>query len=171
MTTTLQLNRVDLGAVTGLVNAISAHPEKAQTTWSSEVSWSGAFQSEAKIRAFEPVPSDEPPTLGGSDTAPNPVELLLSAFGSCLAVGYAANASVAGIEIKSLTIGLEGDLDLHVFLGLADGHAGFSSIRATVDLDSDADADAIAELHRKVAATSPVGHTLETAVPVTISAS
>ncbi|GIF26489.1 hypothetical protein BJ973_000934 [Actinoplanes tereljensis] len=36
-------------------------------------------------------------------------------------------------------------------------------------LDTDADAAAIAELHRKVAATSPVGHTLQSAIPVQIT--
>ena len=49
------------------------------------------------------------------------------------------------------------------------GHAGFSAIRVRVDLDTDADAEAVAELHRKVAASSPVGHTLQAAVPVEIT--
>ena len=95
--------------------------------------------------------------MGGSDSAPNPVEQLIGALGNCLAVGYAANASAAGITIRDLRIDLDGDLDLHAFLGLADGHAGFSAIRVAVHLDTDADEAAVAELHRRVAATSPVG--------------
>jgi OsmC-like protein len=55
------------------------------------------------------------------------------------------------------------------FLGLADGHAGFSAIRVAVHLDTDADEAAVAELHRKVAATSPVGQTLSRAIPVEIN--
>ena len=98
-----------------------------------------------------------------------PVEQLLGSLGNCLAVGYAANASVAGITIRDLRIDLEGDLDLHAFLGLADGHAGFSAIRVAVHLDTDADEAAVAELHRKVAATSPVGQTLSQPIPVEIS--
>ena len=62
----------------------------------------GAFRSEASVRGFAPIASDEPAALGGTDSAPNPVEQLLAAFGNCLAVGYAANASVAGIEIREL---------------------------------------------------------------------
>ena len=168
MTTTVQLNQVNLGAVSQLVAAIQTHPSKARTTWGARVDWTGSFSSRATIRQFDPIVSDEPKTLGGSDAAPNPVEQLLSALGNCLAVGYAANATIAGIEIEDLSITVEGVLDLHVFLGLADGHAGFSSIRATVDLRSTADADQLAELHAKVAATSPVGHTLQAAVPLTI---
>jgi len=64
---------------------------------------------------------------------------------------------------------LDGDIDLHTFLGLADGHAGFSAIRVAVHLDTDADEAAVAELHRRVAATSPVGQTLSNAIPVEIN--
>jgi uncharacterized OsmC-like protein len=171
MTTTTdgQLNEVDLNAVGALVEAIKQDSSAAQTTWSAEVHWTGAFRSEAAVRGFAPVASDEPNALGGTDTAPNPVEQLLGSLGNCLAVGYAANASVAGITIRELRIDLEGDLDLHAFLGLADGHPGFSAIRVAVHLDTDADEAAVADLHAKVAATSPVGQTLSKAIPVEIS--
>lgn len=119
-------------------------------------------------RRFNPLPSDEPVALGGTDTAPNPVEQVLAALGNCLAVGYAANAAAAGIEISDLRISLEGDLDLHTFLGLTDGNAGYSSIRVKVDLKSNATADQLQALHQKVVGTSPVGHTLRRAVPVQI---
>ena len=114
MTTTTdgQLNEVDLNAVGALVEAIKQDSSAAQTTWSAEVRWTGAFRSEAAVRGFTPVASDEPNALGGTDTAPNPVEQLLGSLGNCLAVGYAANASVAGITIRELRIDLEGDLDL-----------------------------------------------------------
>src|SRR6202453_2690804 len=168
-TSDTQLNQVDLAAVGGLGKTIQDSPETAQTTWAAEVRWNGAFRSEARVRDFEPIASDEPSALGGSNTAPNPVEQLLGALGNCLAVGYAANASVAGIEIRDLRIDLDGDIDLHTFLGLADGHAGFSAIRVAVHLDTDADEAAVAELHRRVAATSPVGQTLSNAIPVEIN--
>jgi uncharacterized OsmC-like protein len=171
MTATVEtaLNQVDLSAVGGLVQAITAEPEKAHTVWSANVKWTGGFRSESTVRDFAPVPSDEPTPLGGSNTAPNPVEQLLAALGNCLAVGYAANASVAGIEIKDLTIALDGDIDMSSFLGLAPGHAGFSAIRVKVDLVTDAEAAAVAALHERVAASSPVGHTLSASVPVSIT--
>lgn len=166
--TTTYLNEVDLPAVGSLVEAILADPDKAATTWKSEVTWQGAFRTEARSREFEPIVYDEPPALGGTNTAPNPVEQLLGALGSCLAIGYAANASVAGIELRGLRIELEGDLDLHTFLGLSDGNAGFSSIQAQVHIDSDADEEAVAALHQKVVATSPVGHCLNRSIPLDI---
>ena len=169
MSVTTSLNQVDLEAVGALVGKIQQDPEAARTTWAANVRWAGAFRSESQVRSFPPTASDEPTGLGGSDTAPNPVEQLLSALGNCLVVGYAANASAAGIAIKDLKITVDGDVDLRSFLGLAPGHAGFSAIRVRVDLDTDADAEAVAELHRKVAASSPVGHTLQAAVPVEIT--
>ena len=170
MTTTTKrsLNDVDLLAVGGLIDAIKHNPEKADTTWKATVDWKGGFRSVSQVRDFAAFPSDEPIALGGDNTAPNPVEQLLGALGNCLAVGYAANATVAGIELKELRIELEGDLDLSTFLGLVDGHAGYETIRANVLIESDADPEAIRNLHDKVVATSPVGHTLSRAVPVTV---
>lgn len=169
MTTTYTLNNCNLEAVSALTAAITDNPEKAKTKWQAEVTWKEAFRSEARIRDFDPLPSDEPTGLGGHDTAPNPVEQLLGALGNCLAVGVAANASARNIDIESLTIGLEGDLDLRTFLGLASEHAGFGAIRARIDLETSADTTAVEELIRHVASTSPVGHTLAHQVPVDIA--
>jgi uncharacterized OsmC-like protein len=169
MTPTLNtLNSVNFDAVGNLVSAIQEEPAKADTIWKSTVDWKGGFRSEARSRDFDPIRSDEPIGLGGEDTAPNPVEQVLGAFGNCLAVGYAANATAAGIELKNLRIELEGDLDLHAFLGLRDGHAGFDSIKAKVSIEADAPVEQIEALHQKVVSTSPVGHTLQQAIPLTV---
>lgn len=165
---TRHLNEVNLAAIGSLVEKIRQEPQAAKTYWKAEVRWNGALRSEARSRGLPPLPSDEPSALGGGDSAPNPVEQVLAALGNCLAVGYAANASVAGIEIHSLTIELEGDIDMHTFLGLGEGNAGYESIRAKVDLRSNATPDQLEELHRKVVGSSPVGHTLTRAVPLRI---
>lgn len=163
------VNAVDIAAVAGLAGKIQEAPDVASTTWGAKVQWHEGFRSSASIREFAPIHSDEPTSLGGGDTGPNPVEQLLGALGNCLAVGYAANATAAGIEINDLSIELEGDLDLHTFLGLnPDGNAGYDNIRVKVNLDSDATEAQRAELHAKVVGTSPVGHTLSRAVPVAI---
>ena len=167
-TPTTTLNDVEIGAVASLAQRIASEPEVASTVWRAEVRWRGGFRSEASVRDFAPIPSDEPVSLGGGDTAPNPVEQVLAALGNCLAVGYAANATAAGIEIRDLSIALEGDLDLHAFLGLGEGNAGYSGIRVRVALDADASPEALAELHQRVTSTSPVGHTLARPVPVQI---
>ncbi len=168
MATATSLNGVNLEAVGALAGKIQDEPAAAATVWQAEVTWKGAFQSEARIRDFAPLQSDEPAGLGGSDTAPNPVEQLLAALGNCLAVGYAANASAAGIAIEDLKINLSGDLDLRTFLGLAEANAGYETIQVSVDLTSDATPEQLAQLHDKVVGSSPVGHTLSRAVPLRI---
>jgi len=167
-TATVALNDVDIGRVASLARKIGETPALAATTWSAEIGWKGGFRSEAKVRHFAPARSDEPDQLGGTDTGPNPVEQVLGALGNCLAVGYAANATAAGIEIRDMVIKADGDLDLHSFLGLKPGNAGFSSIAVKVSIDSDASPAALQALHEKVVGTSPVGHTLSRAVPVDI---
>lgn len=166
---TTTLNDVNMDAVAGLAGKIQQEPEVADTKWSAKVNWKGGFRSEASIRDFGPMASDEPDALGGTDTGPNPVEQVLAALGNCLAVGYAANATAMGITLKDLNIDLDGDLDLRTFLGLApQGNAGYDNISVKVNIDSDASEEDIRALHAKVVGTSPVGHTLSRAVPVKI---
>ena len=165
---TTSLNGVNMDAVAGLAGKIQQQPDVAATKWNARVEWKGGFRSEACVRDFEPIASDEPGALGGTDTGPNPVEQVLAALGNCLAVGYAANATAAGIELNDLSIELEGDLDLHTFLGLKPGNAGYDNITVRVHLDSDVSQEDLQALHEKVTGTSPVGHTLSRAVPLKI---
>jgi hypothetical protein len=76
--------------------------------------------------------------------------------------------SVADDDVDPLA-DLEGDLDLHTFLGLTDGHAGFSTIQAKVHVESDAGEEAIAAIHEEVDAASPAGHTLVRSIPVEVT--
>jgi uncharacterized OsmC-like protein len=165
-----QLNDVDIDAVASCASKIRAEPDAAATKWSAVFDWKGGFRSEATIREFDPFTSDEPDSLGGTNIGPNPVEPVLAAFGNCLAIGYAANATVADIKINSPRIKLEGELDLHVFLGLKEGNAGLENITVKVDIDSDASETDLQALHVKVSSTSPLGHTLGRVVPISFRA-
>ena len=169
-TSVTKLNNVNIEAVGSLAEKIKSEPHVAQSKWSASVEWKEGFYSEAKIREFSPISSDEPESLGGSNKAPNPVEQLLGALGNCLAVGYAANASAAGVKIDDLRVEVSGDLDLHTFLGLnPEGNAGFSNIEVKTFIKSDAPREKLEEVHKNVVATSPVGHTLQRAIPVNIA--
>ncbi|KAI9028501.1 OsmC/Ohr family [Hyaloraphidium curvatum] len=166
------LNNVNLPAVGALVGAIQADPQKAETIWKSTVEWEGAFKAVAHtgVGGKQKVLADEPPTLGGHGTAPNPVEIVLSSLGACLSVGYAAAASVNGVEIKKLKIDLSGDINIIPFLGLGKAHgsdnAGYRGIKVDVHLEADADDATLQKIHEHVQATSPVGHTLARPVPI-----
>ncbi len=171
MSTVASINGVDISKIAALGGKIQEEPSQGDTLWKAEVIWQGGFRNQIRVRDLPAAYADEPKVLGGTDTAPNPVEQLLGALGSCLAIGYTANASVRGIRIEDLRIELEGHIDLPVFLGLREGHAGYPDIAVKVSLKADAPQQAVEELHQHVLKTSPVGHTLEKAVPLHVTLS
>lgn len=118
-------------------------------TWQAEVRWNGGFRSEAKVRNFGRAKSDEPDQLGGTKTGPNAVEQVPGALGNCPAVGYAGNATAAGITVNEVVSDVLGDLDLHTVLGLRVGNAGFGGIEVAVNIDGDASPEALPSLHAK----------------------
>lgn len=161
----------DQDQLQGLIAAIQEKPERGQTLWQAKTHWHGGFRSAAEIRGFT-IPMDEPSALGGSNTAPNMVEVVLGAYGCCLTTGYVANAALRGIDLQDVQIELEGDLDLRAFLGLIDPDQvtpGYSQVRAKVHLDAPAASpEQLAELHAAVVRTSPVGSILARPLQVNV---
>jgi uncharacterized OsmC-like protein len=107
--------------------------------------------------------------LLGGNAGPNAVEAVLQALASCLGVGFVYNASALGIDVRALEFELEGNLDLHGFLGLSETtRPGFSGIRVSYRVDADAPRDKIEELCSYVQKTSPVLDMLRNSVPVSV---
>jgi uncharacterized OsmC-like protein len=97
------------------------------------------------------------------------VETVLHALASCLAVGFVYNAAAQGIGVESLDFELEGELDLHAFLGLSkEKRPGFQAIRARYRVQADAPREKIEELCSYVQRTSPVMDILRNPVPVSV---
>lgn len=154
------INGIDLEVGQKIIETVKNNPEVGKTLWRTTTLWLGGTKAESTIRDFK-VCTDEPLNLGGTDTAPNPVEMVLAALGGCLVVGYSLNAAMLGIELQKIEIVLEGDIDLPGFFGLpTDILPGYSSVRARVFLKSDADLAQLEVVHQRVLATSPVGLTL-----------
>lgn len=166
-----ELNGISLQKFEQLIETARRDPEAAKSLnqWSAKVQWLGGFRSQIYARGHSGIISDEPNELVGTDKGPNAVECILGALGSCLTVGYVANASARGIKIDSLEIGLDGEIDnILNFLGLSEeGHPGYKKIKAKVYLrSSDATPGQLRELHEYVLKTSPVGNTLRRSVAI-----
>src|ERR1700730_1551496 len=124
------------------------------------------LRSETKIRQFS-LTVDEPPNLGGTDTGPNPVELVLAALATCQEITYRAYATALGIPLESVSVKLEGSLDLRGFFAVKDGvRAGFNEVRGVVNLKSSAPAAELAKLKDVVDAHCPVLDILRAPVAV-----
>jgi len=177
------LNGVNVEQLVATVNAIKSNPGLARFTFRATSDWVDGGRSRTKIQGFygagqedtsrtRPfiLEGDEPPVLLGTNTAPNAVEAVLHALASCLAVGFVYNAAAQGIKVESLQFKLEGDLDLHGFLGLSDQtRAGFQNIRVSYRVKSDAPREKVVALCDYVQKTSPVLDIIRNPVAVTVT--
>lgn len=177
------LNGVNVEQLVATINAIKSNPGLARFTFRATSDWVDGGRSRTKIQGFygagqedtsrtKPfvLEGDEPPVLLGTNSAPNAVEAVLHALASCLAVGFVYNAAAQGIKVESLQFRLEGDLDLHGFLGLSDQtRAGFQNIRVSYRVRTDAPRQKVVDLCAYVQKTSPVVDIISNPVPVTVT--
>ncbi|MBV0926245.1 OsmC family protein [Halomicroarcula limicola] len=172
------VNGVDVSALEGAVETISDDSEVGRFTFRAETTWQDALKSVTTIDEFDQagetihtqeftLQGDEPEQILGERTGPNAVELLLGALGSCLSVGYAANAAHMGIELEELRFEMSGDVDLRGFLGISeDVRPGYESITCTTYVTADASEDELSELRERVEATSPLMDVIMNEVPL-----
>ena len=114
--------------------AVTDNPTAAQALFSTQGTLTGVTEVDVRT-ATHSFTVDEPPALGGGGTAPNPVEYALASLGSCQAITYRFWAEHLGISIDTLTVTVEGDLDIRRFFGFDDSvRAGFSAVRVHVGI-------------------------------------
>lgn len=146
--------------------AFIAEPAKAQATFRSESALQEGLQSKVAMRDHTLI-VDEPEALGGADSGPNPVELILGALGSCQEITYRAYATALGIPLDSVSVELDGDIDLRGFFGVDPSvRAGYQRIKGTVKLVSSADEATLKQLRDAVNAHCPVLDIITNPVPV-----
>lgn len=177
------LNGVNLDHMMGTTNAIKENPQLAKFQFRATSEWISGGHSRTCIQGFygtgqedtsrtQPfvLEGDEPPVLLGTNKAPNAVEAVLHALASCPAVGFAYNATAQGIKLEKLEFDLEGNLDLHAFLGLSDEvRPGYQNIRLTYRVECDAPREKVEELCNYIQKTSPVLDLIRNPVPVTMT--
>ena len=160
------VNGIDLQGLEAMVESVRANPDCGSACFRVKTEWKGQTRSESTVESFtcagEPIArnftivADEPRELLGTDTAPNPQELLLSALNACMMVGYVAQAAIRGITLRDCRIETEGELDLRGFLGLdEDIPPGYRRINYTVHLEGDGTPEQYQEIHQAVMASSP----------------
>ncbi len=121
------------------------------------------MQVETAARGFK-ILMDEPPELGGTDVAMNPVEAILCALGACQSIVVAAFAQAQDFTYEEFHVELEGDLDPDGFMGLSDARKGFQEIRFTMHFKTDESQEKTEKFAEFVEATCPVGDCLANGV-------
>jgi|SRR5688572_11805499 len=160
------VNGLDVESLAQIVEEIKSDAGKGFVRFKVASSWKGQTRSEARVESFfmdgKEIPrqfsitADEPLELLGSNTAPNPQELLMAAFNACIMVGYVATAAVMGVHLEKVEIETDGELNLRGFLGIDSAvKPGYDSIQYVVRLKGDGTPEQFAAIHENVLKTSP----------------
>ena len=149
-----------------IISAVKDDPDAGRLTLAASGAIHEGVRCTSDIRRHRLV-IDEPAGLGGTDTGPNPVELVLAALGTCQAITYRIWAALMGIRLDDVRFETEGDLDIAGLLGLRDGvRAGFGGIRHRVVLVGPETEERYRELMTAVDAHCPVLDIVANPVPV-----
>ena len=152
-------NGVNVAALLGAREALTAAPEAAQFTWRANCTWKNGTHSSSTVEQFFGLgeeqrhrqvytfDADHPEIFASEDNGATPVEYVLVGLASCLTAGVAAVAQNREIQLRSVSATLEGDMGVSGILGIdSDIRNGFSGIRVTYDIDADATPDEIKAL-------------------------
>lgn len=157
-----QLEKVLLNVIQGIQN----DPKQANAVFKAKSNLKSGFLTEVNIRDFNFL-SDEPEELGGSNLGPNPVEYVIGAFAACQEIVIKAYATVLGIDISSVDVEVEGDLDLHGFLNLSDERAGFTGVRYKTTIETnETDQEKLQQLEEFSVKRCPVLDIIRNPVPL-----
>jgi uncharacterized OsmC-like protein len=169
------VNGINVDDLFALIDDIKREPEKGKTSWHVITTWQGQTRSRAEVESYQlggenlprrfSIDIDEPRELGGSNNFANPQEHLIAALNACMTVGYVAQCAVRGINLESLAIETDGDIDLRGFLGIDPAvPPGYEKLSYTVRIKGSGTKEQFAEIHNAVMATSPNFYNLSQAV-------
>lgn len=152
-------NGVNVEALLGAREALTATPEGAKFTWRAKCEWVRGTHSRSTVEGFFGLgeeqkhkgafafEADHPQIFASEDHGATPVEIVLAGLASCLTAGVAAVAQHREIQLHSVTATLEGGMDIQGILGIdSDVRNGFDGIRVTYKIDADATSDEIEAL-------------------------
>ena len=149
-------NGVNVEALLGAREALTAAPEAAKFSWRATCEWQNGTHSNSTVEGFFGLgeeqrhrtkysfDADHPEIFASEDNGATPVELVLVGLAGCLTAGVAAVAQNREIQLHKVSATIEGAMDVRGILGIdSDVRNGFSGIKVTYDIDADATPDEI----------------------------
>jgi uncharacterized OsmC-like protein len=147
-------NGVNVQALLGAREALSAAPEAAQFAWRATCTWRSGTHSRSTVSGFTGLGGeqahrttyefdvDHPECFASEDNGATPVEYVLVGLAGCLTAGVAAVAQHRGIQLRSVTATIEGQMNILGILGAdPDVRNGFEAINVRFAIDADASRD------------------------------
>ena len=144
-------NGVNVQALLGAREALSGAPEAAQFTWRASCTWRNGTHSHSTVTGFTGLGAeqqhrvtyeydvDHPECFASEDNGATPVEYVLVGLVGCLTAGVASVAQHRGIQLRSVTATIEGDMNVLGILGAApDVRNGFEAVTVRFAIDADA---------------------------------
>jgi uncharacterized OsmC-like protein len=176
-----QLNGVNVERLHRTIEAIKTAPALARFTFRAGNRWMKASRSRSTVQGFWGagsyneqeefvLDSDAPDLMLGGSEAPNPFEYFLHSLLSCLTTTFIYHAALQGVRVQAVESRVEGDLDLHGFLGMReDGRQGFQEIRAILRVKADCAAEQLRELMNLAQRRSPLLRMIGPEAPLSVS--
>jgi uncharacterized OsmC-like protein len=164
-----------VGEFRALIATVESEPKAGMTRWRVTNTWRGQAQSAARVDGFEigdqyvrrpfAFNIDAPSELGGANRFANPQEHLLAALNACMSASFAALCALNGVEIESLEVVTEGQVDLRGFLGIDSSvSSGYDELTSVVTVRGSASAEVFQDIFEAMLAMSPNVHGLTHAV-------
>lgn len=176
-----RINGVNPQQLGGLLNILKEHPDASEAKFFVKTEWtcqdegeSGGFYVRSSCKDFQlggqtiqrnntyAMVFDFPPEFSGEGKGPTVCEACMSSLGACITQTIVAHATARGINIDSVTIDLEGNVDLQGFTGLStDTRPGAQGFRLKVNIKSStASKEQISQLYEIGKRYSPAFDTL-----------
>ena len=110
---------------------------------------------------------DQPKESGGEDTGPTPLEYLLFSLAGCIASIGRIMANQKKIDLKSMEVKVEGQLDVETFLGKSqENRAGFKDIKVMVKIDAPLSLEEKRQFLHEIDIRCPVSDNIENQTPI-----
>jgi len=149
-----------------LLERYRAEPERARVSVVVATDLEGGLRCETTARGHA-VAADEPRSLGGTDAAQSPIELLMSSLATCQAITYRLWAWQLGVALDRVEVEAVGEIDLRGLLGLDDeARAGYDRIRMRIALHGPEAPERYRELAEAVDRHCPLLDALSRPVPI-----
>ena len=116
----------------------------------------GGTRTAVQVRDFDTVFTDEPSSLGGTNSAPSPLETVLVALVGCDGVIINGVAKAMGFDYAAVEFDCSGEVDLRGPKGVAGIRPYFETTDLTIVLYTDEPEDRIATLVKNVEHRCPV---------------